>query len=54
LDSIDNDASTGGGVTPVISPHEYAATKQMFKPRIKIKKAVAAAAEQKFFMLDDD
>jgi hypothetical protein len=57
IDSVDQAASTSagfGGLTPAITPQEYAATKQMFKPRIKIRKAVAAAAEQKFFMLDDD
>jgi hypothetical protein len=43
------------GSTPqAITPQEYAATKSMFKPRIKIKKAVAAAAEQKFYMLEED
>jgi len=53
----DGASTAAANETPMMSaitPQEYAATKQMFKPRIKIKKAVAAAAEQKFFMLDDD
>lgn len=33
---------------------QKAMTQEMFRPRIKIKKSVAAAVEQKYYLLEDD